>query len=391
MIESTETTPINTSASLPSPEKKKTRIYTHPEDANDNAQEPSAQYTSECTPDDLEHMSAILGEGEHTGSIPTTNAPRPNINAASMIPNFRPSRILNRKHEDPFASASYGISIHKPKPEHALRVYFQNIKGLSHSTNSEDYRYVLQQLDAIKVDISGLAETNSAWQHPYLRYEFNAAIKASGIRLSKVSYASPSQDVDNVPTTETFQAGGSITATLGSWTTAVFGSEIYDETGMGRWSGIHLRGRYNNTLSIITGYRSCCGSKFTAPLGSTFHREYEHLRTRHGMDQPNPRLQFVKDIEQCIRKLQDSGNMVLLMLDANGTLSNDINLSKMAERLQLHDLHSQDPAPSTYIASSDRRIDYMFGCSRTRDAIIASGTLSYIEGPQSDHRGLSNT
>jgi hypothetical protein len=54
MIESTETTPINTSASLPSPEKKKTRIYTHPEDANDNAQEPSAQYTSECTPDDLE-------------------------------------------------------------------------------------------------------------------------------------------------------------------------------------------------------------------------------------------------------------------------------------------------------------------------------------------------
>ena len=54
MIESTVTTPTNTSASLPSPEKKKTRIYTHPEDANDNAQETSAQYTSECTPDDLE-------------------------------------------------------------------------------------------------------------------------------------------------------------------------------------------------------------------------------------------------------------------------------------------------------------------------------------------------
>ena len=246
----------------------------------------------------------------------------------------------------------------------------------------------MQQLAELQVDICGMAETNTAWQHPYLRSEFNAAIQASGIRISKVHFASPSRDVDDVPSKETFQAGGSITATLGAWTTTVFGSEIQDPSGLGRWSGVNIRGRKNNILSLITGYRSCSGSKFTAPLGSTFNREYEYLRNTAGITNPNPRLQFLKDVEHEIRTLQESGNMILLMLDANGVLHKDAKLMELIERLQLHDMHHHDPAPSTYIGSTDRRIDFMFGCTKTREAMITSGTLSYIEGPQSDHRGL---
>jgi hypothetical protein len=203
-----------------------------------------------------------------------------------------------------------------------------------------------------------------------------------------VNFGSPSRAVDSVPTTDTFQAGGSITATLGPWTTAAFGPESADPTGLGRWSGIHIRGRHNNILSIITGYRCCGGSILTAPLGSTFHREYEYIRNNKGNTHPNPRLQFIIDIELSIRNLQEDGHMIVLMLDANGVLNQDVHLREMVERLQLHDMQSSDPAPSTYIGSTNQRIDYMFGCSRTRDAQVHSGTLSYIEGPQSDHRGL---
>ena len=123
------------------------------------------------------------------------------------IPNSRPTRIQTRRNEDSFALASYGQSIHVPKSEAAMRVFFQNIKGLTHSTNNEDYRYVMHQFIEMKVDICGMAETNTAWQHPYLRHEFNSAITASGMRLSKANFASPSREIDTVPTTEFSRPG----------------------------------------------------------------------------------------------------------------------------------------------------------------------------------------
>ena len=79
----------------------------------------------------------------------------------------------------------------------------------------------MQQNAELQVDITGMAETNTAWQHSFLRHEFHAAIQASGISLSNITFASPSPEVDHVPPNETFQAGGSLTATLGVWTMAV--------------------------------------------------------------------------------------------------------------------------------------------------------------------------
>jgi hypothetical protein len=63
-------------------------------------------------------------------------------------------------------------------------------------------------------------------------------------------------------------------------------------------------------------------------------------------------------------------------------------LARWASRLDLRDLHRNNPAPSTYLGSSNRRIDFIFGCSQIQEYVASAGTLSYIDGPQSDHRGL---
>ncbi len=76
------------------------------------------------------------------------------------------------------------------------------------------------------------------------------------------------------------------------------------------------------------------------------------------------------------------------MLDANAVLDEDRKLREFLESQDLFDLHSDDPAPSTYIGSHNRRIDFMFGCRRTVAAVSRQGTLSYFEGTQSDHRAL---
>ena len=75
-------------------------------------------------------------------------------------------------------------------------------------------------------------------------------------------------------------------------------------------------------------------------------------------------------------------------MDSNGQISDDSGIQRFMSECDLDDLHSETPAPSTYIGSTKRRIDHMMGCSTVKQSMTSSGSLSYIEGPQSDHRGL---
>ena len=76
------------------------------------------------------------------------------------------------------------------------------------------------------------------------------------------------------------------------------------------------------------------------------------------------------------------------MMDANSTREDDRSFNEFVQECSLHDLYDTDPAPSTFIGAADRRIDYIFGCIHAKELVQRSGTLSYFEGPQSDHRAL---
>jgi hypothetical protein len=54
----------------------------------------------------------------------------------------------------------------------SLRIWFQNVKGLTTSSTGEDYEYYLHNLHLLQVDIAGMAETNSPWQLPHVRSDF---------------------------------------------------------------------------------------------------------------------------------------------------------------------------------------------------------------------------
>ena len=318
------------------------------------------------------------------------NAPTP---VQKATPTQRPGRIATRKTTDSNSGKHYGTPISSPKQHTSLRLLFQNIKGLSHYSNGEDYEYYLQHVRDIQVDIAGLSETNTAWQHQFLRHNFSSRARKAGEGLAKISYGSPTKQIETIHPSDTFQAGGSITLCLGSWTTTIFGQDIQDKTGLGRWSGLSIRGKNNNILSMVTAYRTCDGSRRTAPLGSTFHRETEFLinkarDTQSSRTRISAREAFLNDMTTQIHELRDAGHAVLLMLDANSTMSDDRAFRSMVEKCGLTDLHRSDPAPSTYIGATARRIDYMLGCPKILDSMTRHGTLAYHEGPQSDHRAL---
>jgi hypothetical protein len=127
--------------------------------------------------------------------IPNTKSSR----TKTQISNTRPNRIPQRTTLDDNPGASYGSSIQRTKQEHCLRIFFQNIKGLSHTHSREDYIYYLDQFRDLQVDIAGLAETNTAWQHQFLRQEFTSQASTTSTGLSKTSFGSPSPSVDFIP------------------------------------------------------------------------------------------------------------------------------------------------------------------------------------------------
>ena len=159
---------------------------------------------------------------------------------------------------------------------------------------------------------------------------------------------------------------------------------------------LHSR-KNNNILSLVTAYQTCAGSRQTASLGSTFHRETEyfinqardaatHSRLQH--NSISARQRFLTDMVVQIRALQEDGHAVVLMLDANATITDDAKFQDMVDQCDLIDMHRADPATSTYIGARARRIDYIFGCNKVMAAMTRQGTLAYHEGPQSDHRAL---
>lgn len=302
-----------------------------------------------------------------------------------LLQKQRPGRKAWSTPSDPHPHNSYGDTI-REKPKNGIRVFFQNVKGLSHSTGLEDYNYYMSSLKAYDVDVAGLAETNTAWQHPHLQQDFRKIVHKH-FRQSKISFGSPNQTVDSCSLNETYQSGGVTTVTQGTMTASIYGNSIYDDTGLGRWAGFTLRGKEDYKLSIITAYRTCGGNVKTSSVGSVYSREYLYFRSQ-GIAHPNPRRLFFTQIGETIRRLKEAGHIIILMMDANSDLSTDHSFQEFVAECDLHDVHRRHPPPSTYIGSAHRRIDYIFGCETLIQTHYRSGSLSYYEGPHSDHRGL---
>ncbi len=187
-----------------------------------------------------------------------------------------PGRILRKNPLEPSLSKSYGDAIIQ-KSDHTVRLFFQSVHGLSASLGNDDHRYFLNSLQSLKLDIAGLAETDTCWQHPHLRDEFNTVVRRFH-RQNKTVFGLSTKEVDPIPISETFQAGGTITMVLGSLVSCVPCQSIFDPTCLGCWSGV------------------CSGSICSVPLGSSFAQEYNyfHLITRQMV---KSRRLFLQDLQ----------------------------------------------------------------------------------------------
>ena len=74
------------------------------------------------------------------------------------------------------------------------------------------------------------------------------------------------------------------------------GESHNDPSGLGQWRTKTLRGQEDRLFTILTAYQVCLGNIQSAPIGSSFSREYVHHK-HNGTSKPQPRKIFIKDTQ----------------------------------------------------------------------------------------------
>jgi hypothetical protein len=90
-----------------------------------------------------------------------------------------------------------------------------------------------------------------------------------------------------------------------------------DSQGLGRWTTCTFRGKENTMLTIITVYQVCQDTISRNSTKTAYLQEWTLLRTTHGILDPDPRKQFIMDLDSLITQPRNQGHEILLLLDAN--------------------------------------------------------------------------
>ena len=257
----------------------------------------------------------------------------------------------------------------KQKGKKTVRISCVNINGIGWRAKSEKSEDIRRYMEDHQVDVMGLCELGVNWGKVHNAHTlWERTKKWFPSRRVGVAYNTTERISSRV------QQGG--TATLVVNEVSHRCTEVgFDDTGLGRWSWVLIKGKQRCTTRFITVY---CPGKPGGP--STVNaQQLSHL-------QKEPISQFWDDLAQNIAKWQVAGEQLILMGDWNKDVVGP-KLTQWMEGFALKELvtsmHGQKPPP-TYHKGSDA-IDGIF-VSQTM-TVAKGGYLAFGQIP-GDHRGL---
>ncbi len=169
------------------------------------------------------------------------------------------------------------------KPHDFFRIISKNVSTLN--LQSLDMMAIADELHQANASIFAAQETNTPWKPANL-----LSIKTQCHRVQRhhKMAVSSSQDGNEA----TYQPGGTLTLALGKWASCVIGHGC-DEL-LGRWSYLEMVGQGRMRLMVVSAYHPC-PQQFDATT-NTVTAQQTQLLLQQGVKNPNPRLQFTKDL-----------------------------------------------------------------------------------------------
>ena len=212
----------------------------------------------------------------------------------------------------------------------SMRLYFQNINGLSTQNLSENWIDILYLMETNQVDMYGLAETNITWNPTIKNILFYKLRQHVSSNKNSVKLVSASCDD---PTHGIYQPGGVCQVTVGK-VAGRAGMSGSDPHGLGRWTYITLQGKEGRKVVVVTLYRLAQASQ---PLGhrTAYNQQFRLLR-RQGKKKPLPKKQVCEDLLIQIKQWEKDSE-IIIMVDANSSL-HDPQWASFLNKARLYDL-----------------------------------------------------
>jgi hypothetical protein len=179
---------------------------------------------------------------ENAPHQPTSTQPlsEPNLNTNRQATNT----TKNTPHHTPLQQQSIitvtdnnlpsGDTLSESKQHDSLRLYFQNINGIS-KNNWLDWQMASTTMKTLKIDVFGCAETNLNWNESKRRFAQHHILKHN-----KHANLITSSSIENGATD--YQPGGVANCVTGNWTGRII-ETVQDPSGLGRWAGHILNGK----------------------------------------------------------------------------------------------------------------------------------------------------
>jgi hypothetical protein len=192
-----------------------------------------------------------------------------------------------------------------------------------------------------------------------------------------------------IPAPNTWKPGVVVLAILGSWAQHV--SKV-SRDDLGRWALATLTGSDGESFTIFSVYNVVNVPLHAVGPSTVFSQQYR-LLILSGVQIPNPRKKFVKDLHRVVAGLIANNEKVTIIGDfTNETLGTDPCM--MASMCASHDLfdvlalfHGPEVQIPTY-ARGTKRLDYCLLSSSLEGLISACGYNLFNEYIHSDHRAM---
>lgn len=286
----------------------------------------------------------------------------------------------------------WGDELQLPKKHLSrTRIYTQNINGLhtekrtafqtgiSHTRVHE----ISMVMDALEIEILGLAETNTNWTTNDAGKDFDNILQRNSPGCKTMKACSTQCVSDN----SCYQPGGNAMILGKMWATRIRTKHI---DPLGRWSGAKLIGNNGKELTILQIYRAP-KSNVLQGLKTAYAQQTSQLH-QAGHTNPDPHTKFQTDFATLLKQLSAGPQQpaIIVMGDFNLDIaqSSFATIFAKANMVDVHRYkHYPNAPPETYIRGTST-IDYIMVTSNLLPFITSTGMEAYNASISSDHRGL---
>ena len=270
------------------------------------------------------------------------------------------------------------------KWEDDLRIALLNVDGLPERMKDPKNGQIFDWWDRDEIGVAMLTEVNRHWPSVAEEDHWRERVKAQNVKGGVHSNLAYNRHGQRSRGEGSHQYGGVGTFFIGKEASSIGGCG-QDPSGLGRWAWTRMQGKDEKMIRFVTAYRP-------NPPGNGANTVWaqHRLHLLAQGDDRDPQEAFLSDLRKDIRKWKETGDHIIIGMDANddlrrGTVREGLAIEGLHEVLL--DRHAEKETEATYHRNHSKKpIDGIFATTGIK--VSGGGYYGWDESVPSTHRAL---